>query len=644
MSAEPIDRGLVADPADSADAEDRRLLERTWKYASGLWGWLAEVDHTKIGVRYIVTALIFFALGGIEALMMRVQLARPENGFLNPDLYNEIFTTHGSTMMFLFAVPIMLGLGVYFVPLMVGTRNMAFPRLNAFSYYVYLIGGLFLYTAFFLNTGPDAGWFAYVPLSGPQFSPGKRVDVWAQMITFTEISSLAVAVNIVTTAFKQRAPGMSLNRIPIFVWAMIVTSFMVIFAMPAVMLSSLMLALDRLVDTHFFNPAEGGDALLWQHLFWFFGHPEVYIIFIPATGIVSTILAPFTRREVFGYMALVLSLVATGFIGFGLWVHHMFATGLPQLGQSFFTAASIMIAIPSGVQIFCWLATLWGGRLRFKVPLLYVLAFIFTFVIGGLTGVMLAAVPLDLQVHDTFFVVAHFHYVLIGGAVFPLLGGLFYWYPKITGRMPSEALGKLSFWLVFLGFQITFFPQHILGLEGMPRRVYTYLPETGWGDLNLLSTVGAFVLGLGVLVFVINMIASKVSGLPAGDDPWGSDTLEWSTSSPPPPYNFQYIPTVGARAALWNMREDQPVVTGLRSDRREFLITNMMDADPDHRQVSPGPTIWPFFLSLGVGITFIVGIFTPWGVPIGAVPVAVSLVGWFWPRGDQGHKVLKEKS
>jgi cytochrome c oxidase subunit I+III len=641
MSAEPIDAGLVA---DDADAEDRRLLERTWKYASGLWGWIAEVDHKRIGLRYIVTALIFFAFGGIEALMMRVQLAKPENGFLNPDLYNEIFTTHGSTMMFLFAVPIMLGLGVYLVPLMVGTRNLAFPRLNAFSFYVYLIGGLFLYTAFFLNTGPDAGWFAYVPLSGPQFSPGKRMDVWGQMVTFTEISAMSVAVNLITTAFKQRAPGMSLNRIPIFVWAMIVTSFMVIFAMPAVALASQMLPLDRLIDTHFFNPAEGGDVLLWQHLFWFFGHPEVYIIFIPATGIVSTILAPFTRREVFGYMALVLSLVATGFIGFGLWVHHMFATGLPQLGQSFFTAASIMIAIPSGAQIFCWLATLWGGRLRFQTPLLYVLGFLFTFMIGGLTGVMLAAVPLNLQVHDTFFVVAHLHYVLIGGAVFPLLGGLFYWFPKMTGRMPSETLGKLSFWLVFLGFQITFFPQHILGLQGMPRRVYTYLPETGWGDLNMLSTVGAFILGLGVLVFVINMVTSRVSGPLAGDDPWRSDTLEWSTSSPPPPYNFQYIPTVGARAALWNMREDQPVVTGLRSHLREVLITNMMDADPDHRQVLPGPTIWPFFLSLGVGVTFIVGIFTPWGLPIGAVPVAISLVGWFWPRGDQEHKVLKEKS
>ncbi|HKI04351.1 MAG TPA: cytochrome c oxidase subunit I [Thermoanaerobaculia bacterium] len=632
------------EPLEDADAEDRQILERTWKHGTGLWGWLTEVHHAAIGKRIIVTALIFFALGGIEALLIRIQLARPENRLLGPDLYNEVFTTHGTTMMFLFAVPMMLGLGLYLVPLMVGTRDVAFPRLNAFSYWLYLIGGLLLYTGFFLNTGPDAGWFSYVPLAGPEYSPGKRVDVWAQMITFTEISSLAMAINLIVTIFKQRAPGMSLNRIPIFVWAMLVTSFMVVFAMPAVMLSSTMLALDRLVDTHFFNQGQGGDPLMWQHLFWFFGHPEVYIIFLPATGIVSTLLPPFARREVFGYLALVLSLVATGFMGFGLWVHHMFATGLPQLGASFFTAASIMIAIPSGTQMFCWIATLWGGRLRFQTPLLYVLGFIFTFLIGGLTGVMLAAVPLDLQVHDTFFVVAHFHYVLIGGAVFPLLGGLFYWFPKMTGRMLSETWGKVSFWLVFLGFNLTFFPLHVLGFQGMPRRVYTYLPETGWGDLNLLATIGSGVLTLGVLAYVINMLSSLVAGPPAGNDPWASDTLEWSTTSPPPPYNFQHLPTVGGRSPLWLWRDDQPVVTGLRSDRREMLATNLLDAEPDHRDILPGPTIWPLILGLGVGTTFIVGIFTPWGLPIGAVPCAIALIAWFWPRGDMDREVLKEKT
>ncbi|MEA2600321.1 MAG: cytochrome c oxidase subunit [Acidobacteriota bacterium] len=629
---------------EDADAEERRRLEKTWKVPSNpLRAWFTNVDHKDLGKRYVVTALVFFVLGGIEAFLMRLQLARPESRLIGPDRYGQLFTVHGSTMMFLFAVPIMLGLGTYLVPLMIGTRNLAFPRLNAFSYWVYLAGGLLLYVGLFTNTGPDAGWFAYVPLSGPGFSPGKRVDIWAQMITFTEISSLAVAVNLITTIFKHRAPGMSLNRIPLYVWSLLVTSFMVVFAMPAVMLSSLMLAMDRLVDTHFFNPAEGGDALLWQHLFWFFGHPEVYIIFIPALGIVSSILSAFTRREVFGYLAMVMSLVATGFIGFGLWVHHMFATGLPQLGTSFFTAASMMIAIPSGIQIFCWTATLWGSRPRLKTPLLYVLGFFFIFVIGGLTGVMLASVPLDLQVHDTFFVVAHFHYVLIGGSVFPLLGGLFFWFPKMTGRRLSEGMGKLSFWLVFIGFNLTFFPMHQLGLDGMPRRIYTYLPETGWGTLNLLATVGAGILGLGLLVFFVNAAQALRHGEAAGNDPWGADTLEWAIASPPPSYNFLRLPTVAGRSALWSRREDQAEVTGLRSDRREVLVTNLLDAEPDHRDVLPGPTIWPFILGLGVAVTFITAIFTPWGVLIGAVPCAVALVAWFWPRGDMDREVVMEK-
>src|SRR3954468_11633380 len=407
---------------DLGQAELHARLLRTWRTGSSLLDRLSSVDHKVIGRRYIITAFAFLCLGGLSAMAMRMQLAQPEAKLIGPDLYNQLFTMHGTTMMFLFAVPVMEAFGVYLVPLMVGTRNIAFPRLNAFSYWVFLFGGLFLWVMFFLNTGPDVGWFAYVPLSGPQFSPGKRADTWAQMITFTEVSALAVAVEIVVTVFKQRAPGMTLDRIPLFVWAMLVTSFMVLFSMPAIVLASTMLILDRLVETHFFNPAEGGDALLYQHLFWFFGHPEVYIIFLPATGMVSSIIAAFARRPMFGYLPLVLALIAVGFLSFGLWVHHMFVTGLPQLGASFFTASSMLIAVPNGIQIFCWLATLCSGKPLLRTPLLFVLGFFFIFVIGGLSGVMVASVPIDTQVHDTYFVVAHFHYVLIGGAVFPLIG------------------------------------------------------------------------------------------------------------------------------------------------------------------------------------------------------------------------------
>ncbi|MDT5295114.1 MAG: cytochrome c oxidase subunit [Acidobacteriota bacterium] len=635
-------------PAQEAEVErDRARLERTWAVPKGFFGWFTNTDHKSIALRYIVTAFVFFLLAGVEAVLMRIQLARPENRFLGPDLYNQIFTMHGTTMMFLFAVPVMEGMGLYLVPLMVGTRNVAFPRMNAFGYYTYLIGGLLIYIAFLLNVGPDAGWFAYVPLSGPAYSPGKRIDIWGQMITFTEIAALVGAVEIITTVFKQRVPGMSLNRIPLFVWSQVVTAFMVIFAMPSVMLASQMLPADRLIDTHFFNPAEGGDALLYQHLFWFFGHPEVYIIFIPALGFVSSIIVTFTRRQIFGYTAMVLSLIATGFIGFGLWVHHMFATPLPQLGQSFFTGASMMIAIPSGVQIFCWIATLWGGRLHLKTPLLFVLGFVAIFVLGGLTGVMVASVPLDLQVHDTYFVVAHLHYVLIGGAVFPLFGAFYYWFPKWTGRLLDERAGRWNFWLLFVGFNLTFFPMHQLGLKGMTRRVYTYLPDRGWGDLNLAASIGAAILGVGVLVFLINVAWARRRGAVAGDNPWGADTLEWAVSSPPPDYTFVYPPTVAGRYALWTMTEETPVVKGLSTERREVLVTRVMDAEPDHLYELPGPSVWPFLLSLAVGETFIVGIFTPWGFPIGAVLSLLVFFGWFWSKpkseGSKPAKLRQEK-
>jgi cytochrome c oxidase subunit I len=625
--AGPKDTELSAEELHAA-------LDRAWASPRGFPGWFANVYHKPISTRMIITAFIFFALAGTLALVMRLQLAIPENTLVGPDLYNQIFTVHGSTMMFLFAVPVMQAMGLYFVPVMIGTRNLAFPRLNTFGFYMFVIGGGLLWVSFFLNIGPDTGWFSYVPLSGPEYSPGKRVDVWAQMITFTELASLVGAVEIIVTIFKLRAPGMSLNRMPIFVWAQLVTSFMIIFAMPAVMLASGFLAMDRLVDTHFFNPAEGGDALLWQHLFWFFGHPEVYIIFIPATGMVSMLVQVFARRPIFGYTAVVLSLIATGFLGFGLWVHHMFAVGLPQLGESFFTAASMLIAIPSGVQIFCWIATLWKGRVVMRTPLLFVAGFIFTFVLGGLTGVMQAAVPLDLQVHDSFFVVAHFHYVLIGGAVFPLIGALYFWFPKMTGRMMNEKLGQVNFWLFFIGFHLTFFPMHQLGLNGMPRRVYTYLPETGWGRLNLIATCGAIVLGSAVLLFLINIFVSRRSGVLAGANPWDADSLEWDIPSPPPNYNYLYLPTVNSRTPLWTKTPDQPVVTGMRSDILEVLVTTLHDALPDHRHLLDGPSYWPLLTALAVGIGIITAIFTPWGITIGAVLSFIALAGWFWPLGE----------
>jgi cytochrome c oxidase subunit I+III len=630
--------------AETIEAE-RRELEKTWFEPRGIIGWLSNTNHKTIGLRIICTAFVFFIFGGILALLMRLQLTHPENNVLGPDLYNQFFTTHGTSMMFLFAVPVMEGMGIYLVPLMVGTRNVAFPRMNALGYYVYLIGGILLYVGLILNIGPDAGWFAYVPLSGPEYSPGKRVDLWSQMVSLTEIAALIGAVEIITTVFKQRAPGMSLNRLPLFVWAQVVTAFMVIFAMPAVMLASSLLSMDRMmnISTHFFNQAEGGDPILWQHLFWFFGHPEVYIIFIPATGFVSMIITTFARRKTFGYTALVLTMIATAFIGFGVWVHHMFATPLPQLGQSIFTASSMLIVIPNGVQIFCWLATLWAGKWNLKTPLIFVLGFFAIFVMGGLTGVMLASVPLDLQLHDTFFVVAHFHYVLIGGAVFPLFGAIYYWFPKFTGKLLNEKAGIVNFILLFVGFNLVFFPMHILGLNGMPRRVYTYIAETGWTNLNVLATVGAFVMGLGVLAFLGNVLYSLKRGAVAGENPWGADTLEWSTASPPPEYNFQYIPVVQGRHAIWEKTADAAVVTGLSVKIREVLSTTIHDAAPEHTYELAGPSIIPFLMSLVIGGTFIGFIFTPWAMPVGLAASFIVFFFWFWSNSTQHRPFLHDK-
>jgi cytochrome c oxidase subunit I+III len=635
MSANPLE--VILDGARAGRAVE--ALERTWANNPGIVNRLSCNDHKVIGIRFIVTAFVFFVLAGLLAAVMRMQLAVPDNHLVGPDLYNQVFTMHGTTMMFLFAVPVMQGMGLYLVPLMVGTRNTAFPRMSAAAYWMYLIGGCMLFLAFFFNTGADAGWFAYVPLAGPDYGIGKRADFWNNLINFTEAMGLMVAVDIATVILKMRAPGMSLRRMPLFCWGMLVTSIMIIFSMPTVMLGANLVQFDRMIGTHFFNPAEGGDALLWQHLFWFFGHPEVYFIFIPGLSFISAIIPTFARRSIVGHQAIVLSLIATGFLSFGLWVHHMFATNLPDVGKSFFTAMSFMIAIPTSIQIFCWIATLATGRLDMRPPILYIMGFFFILVIGGMTGLMLGAVPLDLQVHDTYFVVAHLHYVLIGGAVFPLFAAFFYWFPKMTGRLMNETLAKWQFWLFFIGFNVAFWPMHQLGLQGMPRRIYTYPADSGWGTLNLVATIGAVIVAVSTLIFVVNFFMSLRTGKRAGENPWNAPTLEWATSSPPRPYNFAAIPVVASREPLWNPKVEGPThVMGVAAHVREGLVTTVMDAVPDVRYGYPEPAIWPFFGAIGVSIWLNWSIYSTSGFLWGLIPPTIAFIGWFWPRKEETDK------
>jgi cytochrome c oxidase subunit I+III len=459
-------------------------------------GFLTAVNNRPIGLRFIYTALAFFFIGGFMALLMRIQLAVSENPWMDPDTFNQLFTMHGATMMYLFTVPLLEGLALYLVPLMIGARDVAFPRLTAFSYWTYLFGGIILYASFLTGEVPDAGWFAYTPLSRAEFS-GQGIDFFLLGLGLVEISGITAGAEIVITILRLRAPGMSLSRMPLFVWSVLIMGVMVLFAFTTLLFATLMLELDRAFGMHFFNPDGGGNSLLWQHLFWFFGHPEVYIAFIPASGIVSMIVPVFSRRPIAGYTLITVALLVMGFLSFGLWAHHMFATGLPEVTLSFFTAASLLIGIASGIQVFAWIGTMWGRRPELRTPMLFVLGFVILFVLGGITGIMVAVLPFDIQVHDSYFVVAHFHYVLIGGVVFPMMAGVHYWVPKMSGRMLSETIGKWSFWLTFAGFNIAFFPMHVMGFEGMPRRVWTYSQELGLDLMNLIATVGAFVLGAG---------------------------------------------------------------------------------------------------------------------------------------------------
>jgi cytochrome c oxidase subunit I len=519
----------------------------------GLLSWVASVDHKQIGIMYLLATLGFFAVAGVEALLMRVQLARPNEAFLSPDLYNQLFTMHGTTMIFLVVMPMLIGFGTYFVPLMIGANDMAFPRLNALSFWLLVFGGLLLYFSFLAGGAPAAGWFSYTPLSEKPYAPTFGLDYWALGLLATGIGSVAAGINFIVTILAMRTPGLTMRRLPLFVWMVFVNSFLIILALSILNAALVLLLMDRQLEAHFFSPGGGGSPVLWQHYFWGFGHPEVYIMVLPAFGIISEVIPVFSRKPIYGYEFVAGSTVAIALLSFGVWAHHMFAVGLGHGMDFVFAAASMLIAVPTGIKIFNWIATMWGGSIRFTTSMLFAIAFLVLFTIGGLSGVSFAVVPIDWQTTDTYYVVAHMHYVLFGGTLFAVFAGVYYWFPKMTGRLLSERWGRVHFWLTVIGFNATFFVQHFLGLMGMPRRVFTYPDLPYWGALNMVSTIGAFLIGAAVLVFLYNVLLSLRTGEPAGDNPWQAWTLEWATSSPPPLHNFERVPPVRGRRPLWDL-------------------------------------------------------------------------------------------
>jgi cytochrome c oxidase subunit I+III len=631
-------------------ATAERLTE-IWETPPGKVSALFSVDHKAIARRYLITAFAFFLIGGLEAVLLRSQLAQPNEGLIGPHTYDQLFTLHGVTMLFLFATPVIIGsFGNFMIPLMIGARDMAFPRLNALSYWTFLFAGILIYSSLLIGNPPNDGWFAYVPLSTQNYTPGPNQDFWSIGMLFLTVSSTVSAINFIVTIFRMRCPGLTISRLSLFIWSEIVTAIMIVLSFPSLTVAIIFLELERKFGFHFFDPAGGGNPVLWQHLFWFFGHPIVYIWFIPATGVISSIIPVFSRRRMVGYTFVALASVSVGVLSFGVYAHHMFTVGMPVLALTFFSAASMMVSFPSGVQIFAWMATVYHGRSLWRTAYLYALGYIFVFVIGGMSGVVEGSIPFDWQAHNTYFNIAHIHYVVAGTVVFALLAGMYYWVPKMWGRMMSERLGRIGFWTIFIGFNLAFFPMHIVGMMGMPRSIYVYPSGLGWGLWNLIETIGTYIMSVGILVVVYDFFRTVRSGEPAADNPWGADTLEWAVSSPPPAYNFLTIPTVHSREPLWDQPElatinllvprgpDQSLAPAGRE--RETVATTVLDADSPEIITMPEDSYWPLLLAFGLFVFFLG--FLPhiifaevFIITIGALITAIAILGWFWPTARE---------
>ena len=613
-------------------------IPRRPAHPTGVWGWLTTVDHKRIGILYGVTAFILFLSGGVEAMVIRAQLARPGQDLVSPEVYNQLFTMHGTTMIFLAIMPMGAAFFNYIIPLQIGARDVAFPRLNAFSYWTFLSGAIILKASWFLGGAPNAGWFGYAPITGVAFNPGHGIDFWIVSLQVLGIASLAAAFNFIVTIVNMRAPGMSLMRMPLFTWMTLLTSFLLILAFPVITVALIELMFDRLFGANFFVPGAGASPLLWQHLFWVFGHPEVYILILPAMGIISEVIPTFSKKPLFGYPVVVLSGVIIGFMGWMVWSHHMFTVGMGPVVNSVFALTTMAIAVPTGVKIFNWIGTMWKGSIDLNTPMLFAIGFIFLFIIGGLSGVMHSSAASDAQQQDTYFIVAHLHYVLFGGSIMALLCGVYYWFPKITGRLLDERVGKLNFWLIFIGMNLTFFPMHFTGLDGMPRRIYTYETEMGWDLWNAVSSAGVIFLAISLLVFIANVVRSLRQGEEAGADPWDGRTLEWSIPSPPPEYNFSQIPTVRDRDPFWAQKRE-----GVRA------VPVAGGSEDEHDIHMPQPSYWPFVVSIGLliasyGFIYIGSYnFISIGIAvIGMVITMVAVYAWSFepvnePVEDSGH-------